>query len=69
MARAISSPSPAVFTTPSLPGTTGTPAFFIVSFATALSPMALIISGVGPMKVIPEESQISAKAAFSARKP
>jgi hypothetical protein len=57
------------FTTPSLPGTTGTPAFFIVSFAKALSPIAVIISGLGPMNFTPDVLQISAKLAFSARKP
>ena len=57
------------FTTPSLPGTTGTPALRIVSFARALSPMAVIISGLGPMNLIPLVVQISAKLAFSARNP
>jgi hypothetical protein len=31
----------------------GTPAFFIVSLALALSPMALIISGDAPINLIP----------------
>jgi tripartite-type tricarboxylate transporter receptor subunit TctC len=65
----ISAASPTVLTTPSLPGTTGTPAFFIVSLASDLSPIALIISAVGPMNLIPEVVQISAKLAFSARNP
>ena len=55
--------------TPSEPGTTGTCAFFIVSLARALSPIALIASGGGPMNVRPEVPQISAKEAFSARNP
>ena len=33
---------------PSLPGTVGTPAFFIVSRAVALSPIILILSGYKP---------------------
>ena len=40
-------------TGPSLPGRIGTPAFFAVSRATALSPIRRIDSGVGPMNVMP----------------
>ena len=54
---------------PSPPGTTGTPALIIVSFAVILSPMALIISGVGPMNLIPCSLQIRANFEFSAKKP
>ena len=36
---------------PSLPGTMGRPAAFIVRLASALSPMRRIISGLGPMNV------------------
>ena len=55
--------------TPSLPGTTGSPASFMVRRATALSPILRIISGVGPMKVKPHEAHTSAKCAFSDRNP
>ncbi|MMZ71344.1 hypothetical protein D1872_346860 [compost metagenome] len=54
---------------PSDPGMTGTFASFIVCLATALSPILVMASGEGPMKVILHEPQISAKSAFSARKP
>ena len=50
-------------------GVTGTPAFFIVSRALALSPIIRMLSGDGPMNVILQFSQISAKWAFSARNP
>ncbi len=56
-------------TIPSEPGTVGTPTSIIVRRAVALSPMARICSGVGPMNVIPERAQISLNSAFSARKP
>ena len=54
---------------PSLPGTTGTPAFFIILFASDLSPIAFIASGGGPIKINPLSIQVSAKFGFSARKP
>ena len=54
---------------PSPPGTTGTPALIMVSLAVILSPMLLIISGVGPINLIPWSAQICANFAFSAKKP
>ena len=53
----------------SVPGTVGTPASRATFLAVALSPRAFMFSGVGPMKVIPCSRHISAKVAFSARKP
>jgi hypothetical protein len=61
--------SSSVEMSPSLPGVIGTPAFFMVSRAMALSPMARICSGPGPMKVMLQLLQTSAKWAFSERKP
>ena len=55
--------------TPSLPGITGTPAALMVFFAWALSPIALIISELGPMNANPLSSQIFENSEFSARKP
>ena len=52
-----------------VPGTIGTPAFFIISRALVLDPIASIADAGGPMKVIPLSSSVRAKAAFSARKP
>ncbi len=54
---------------PSLPGTTGAPACFAISRACALSPISRMVSGDGPMKVMPHARQTSAKVAFSARSP
>ena len=51
------------------PRVDGTPALIIVSLAVILSPIALIISGVGPMNLIPCLPQISANLLFSARNP
>ena len=69
MARARETASSTSGTAPSLPGTIGSPAACIVRRASTLSPMRRIISAVGPMKVKPQDSQTSAKCAFSARKP
>ena len=66
---AISKPFFKSFSNPSEPGTTGTPALIIVSFAVILSPIFLIIAGVGPINFILCCSQTSAKSAFSAIKP
>ena len=66
---ATASASSGVFTTPSLPGVTGTPARFMISRARDLSPMSRMFSGDGPMNVIPQSSQISAKCAFSDKNP
>ena len=52
-----------------VPGTIGTPAFFISSRARVFEPMASIASAGGPMNLIPASSHARAKAAFSARKP
>ena len=54
---------------PSEPGTTGMPRLLAVSLASILSPMMRMCSDVGPMKVILCSSRISAKRAFSDRKP
>ena len=56
-------------TRPSEPGTTGTPAFNAAPRADALSPIARIVSPLGPTKIRPAASTASAKAAFSERKP
>ena len=69
MRSAIFRASSADSTAPGLPGTVGTPAFFAVSLATDLSPIFRIASGEGPIQVRPTSPRISAKCAFSARKP
>ena len=66
---ATSMASSASWMTPSEPGTVGTPASIMDRRAVALSPMARICSGVGPMKVRSERVQISLNSAFSERKP
>ena len=55
--------------TPSEPGTQGTPDLIMACLAATLSPMTRIDAGVGPMKVKPLRSTRSAKSAFSDRKP
>jgi len=69
ISRAAAIASAGSVTTPSVPGTVGTPTRIIVSRAVALSPIERICSGVGPMKVIPDRVQISLNSAFSARNP
>ncbi len=54
---------------PSEPGTVGMPRRFAVRLASILSPMMRMCSDFGPMKVMPWLSRISAKRAFSERKP
>src|SRR5512135_2096142 len=54
---------------PGLPGIVGTPDSLTVDFATDLSPIRRIASGDGPIHFRPTSSRISAKCAFSARKP
>ena len=54
---------------PSDPGMVGTPAFFIVSFAAALSPIPSIISGEAPINLILFSVQILEKFEFSAKNP
>ncbi len=51
------------------PGIVGTPWARASRRAATLSPIKLIASGLGPMKVRPLSSTACAKAAFSARKP
>jgi len=58
-----------VATSPSEPGTHGIPSLRAVSLAVILSPMIRMCSEVGPMNVIECSSRISAKRAFSDRKP
>ena len=52
-----------------VPGTIGTPAFFIRSRAAVFEPIASIALGGGPIQTMPAASTASAKRAFSARKP
>ena len=54
---------------PSEPGTQGTPELFIASMAATLSPMTLIFSAFGPIKIKPLCSTCSAKSAFSDKNP
>jgi hypothetical protein len=58
-----------VLTSPSDPGTVGTPAAFMVSRAVDLSPIVRMCSERGPMNSIPWSAQISTNVAFSERKP
>jgi len=58
-----------LFWTTSLPGVTGTPALRMVCRATFLSPIMRMFSAEGPMKTMLQFLQISAKCAFSERKP
>ena len=48
-------------TGPSLPGSTGTPAFFIARRARALSPISRMTFGYGPMNLMWQASQTSAR--------
>ena len=57
------------FTAPSEPGTVGTFAFLASRLHSTLSPTAAIAETGGPMNSILQLRQISAKCAFSARKP
>ena len=57
------------FIMPSLPGTHGTPAAFIVALAFALSPILSIISGDAPINLISCSAQIFENLAFSDKKP
>ena len=54
---------------PSEPGMIGTPAFFMVSFAEALSPILLIISLEAPINFISCSEHILENFEFSDRKP
>ena len=52
-----------------VPGTIGTPAFFISSRARVFEPIASIALAGGPMNVTPSSSRRLTNGAFSARKP
>ena len=54
---------------PSLPGITGTFAFFIISLATDLFPIMFIVLLLGPINLILHSSHILAKLAFSDKNP
>ena len=58
-----------LLTNPSEPGTTGTPAFFIVALALDLFPISSIISLDGPINLIPISLHILAKELLSDKKP
>ena len=67
--RATLRASASLSTGPSLPGTIGTPALRMVSRAATLSPMARMAELGGPMNLMLQFSQTSAKCAFSDKKP
>ena len=67
--RATVTASLAVLTSPSDPGTVGTPAAFMVSRAVDLSPIVRMCSERGPMNSMPWSAQMSTNVAFSERKP
>jgi hypothetical protein len=56
-------------TGPSEPGTSGRPSLAAVRLASTLSPITRICSGLGPIQMMLWLSTISAKRAFSERKP
>jgi hypothetical protein len=55
--------------TPSLPGRIGTPARFMAWRALSFSPIRRVISGGGPMNLMPQVPHTSAKLAFSLSRP
>ena len=61
--------SSSVCRTPSEPGRMGTFAFFIAWRAFSFSPISRMASGVGPMNLMFEARQTSAKFAFSLSSP
>ena len=61
--------SSAEATGPSEPGSTGTPAAFMVRLASALLPMSAMVLGLGPMKVMLQASQTWANSVDSERNP
>ncbi len=67
--RAHSSASSAEAMMPSEPGRIGTPSFFMVARAFSFSPISRVTSGGGPMNLISEAWQTSAKLAFSLSSP
>jgi len=62
-------PSFTLVNNPSEPGTIGTPAFFMVSLAEALSPIELICAAVAPMNLMPYSAQMAENLAFSDKNP
>ena len=52
-----------------VPGTTATPHAMAARRAAVLSPMASIVSGSGPTKVMPASAHLRANVAFSDRNP
>ena len=69
MSLAMRMASTSSVTPPSEPGTQGMPSRLAVRLASILSPMMRICSALGPMKVMLWSARISAKRAFSDRKP
>ena len=69
MRSATARPSSSLVIAPSEPGTQGMPSEIAVFLASILSPMMRMCSALGPMKPMPWSSRISAKRAFSDRKP
>ena len=69
MSLAILRPRSSLSTGPSLPGSTGTPAFFITRRARALSPSSRITLADGPMNLMWQASQTSAMYGLSERNP
>ena len=69
MSRATTSASAALSMMPSEPGVMGTPAAVIVARACALSPMSSMLSGDGPMNLIPCSRHSRLNSARSARNP
>ena len=69
IAFALSNASSGPSNIPSPPGTTGTPASFIVCFAFALFPIESMMSGLGPRKAKPFSLQIFENCALSDRNP
>ena len=69
MRSATSRASSSEASSPTEPGTSGTPRSAMVVLAVILSPIMRICCAVGPMKTRLCASTISAKAAFSERKP
>ena len=69
ISRAIASASLSFVTPPSEPGTQGMPSDLAVRLASILSPISRMCSALGPMKWMLCSARISAKRAFSERKP
>ena len=69
ISRAIRSASSSEEIGSELPGVIGKPAAFIARRASILSPIKRMTSGRGPMNLMLQASQISAKYDDSARKP